>query len=228
MRDLIIAIDGYSSCGKSTMAKAIASLLGYTYIDSGAMYRAVTLYCIRYGIIKNSNVNIKLLKQNLNTIDIRFLQNNLTNESETWLNGENVEDEIRKHEVASCVSIVSKIPEVRKKLVSIQRKIGENKKIVMDGRDIGTVVFPEADLKIFMTANQIIRAERRLLEMNEKGMLTTINEVVENIKQRDYIDENRDVSPLRKADDAIVLDNSNMTRDEQLDWVMQKINQIEP
>jgi len=228
MRDLIIAIDGYSSCGKSTMAKAIASLLGYTYIDSGAMYRAVTLYCIRYGIIKNSNVNIKLLKQNLNTIDIRFLQNNLTNESETWLNGENVEDEIRKHEVASCVSIVSKIPEVRKKLVSIQRKIGENKKIVMDGRDIGTVVFPEADLKIFMTANQIIRAERRLLEMNEKGMLTTINEVVENIKQRDYIDENRDVSPLRKADDAIVLDNSNMTREEQLDWVMQKINQIEP
>ncbi|NCO54847.1 MAG: cytidylate kinase [Bacteroidetes bacterium CG_4_10_14_3_um_filter_31_20] len=228
MRDLIIAIDGYSSCGKSTMAKAIASLLGYTYIDSGAMYRAVTLYCIRYGIIKNSNVNIKLLKQNLNTIDIRFLQNNLTNESETWLNGENVEDEIRKHEVASCVSIVSKIPEVRKKLVSIQRKIGENKKIVMDGRDIGTVVFPEADLKIFMTANQIIRAKRRLLEMNEKGMLTTINEVVENIKQRDYIDENRDVSPLRKADDAIVLDNSNMTREEQLDWVMQKINQIEP
>jgi len=228
MRDLIIAIDGYSSCGKSTMAKAIASLLGYTYIDSGAMYRAITLYCIRYGIIKNSNVNIKLLKQNLNTIDIRFLQNNLTNESETWLNGENVEDEIRKHEVASCVSIVSKIPEVRKKLVSIQRKIGENKKIVMDGRDIGTVVFPEADLKIFMTANQIIRAERRLLEMNEKGMLTTINEVVENIKQRDYIDENRDVSPLRKADDAIVLDNSNMTREEQLDWVMQKINQIEP
>ena len=228
MRDLIIAIDGYSSCGKSTMAKAIASLLGYTYIDSGAMYRAVTLYCIRYGIIKNSNVNIKLLKQNLNTIDIRFLQNNLTNESETWLNGENVEDEIRKQEVASCVSIVSKIPEVRKKLVSIQRKIGENKKIVMDGRDIGTVVFPEADLKIFMTANQIIRAERRLLEMNEKGMLTTINEVVENIKQRDYIDENRDVSPLRKADDAIVLDNSNMTREEQLDWVMQKINQIEP
>ncbi|PIV58852.1 MAG: cytidylate kinase [Bacteroidetes bacterium CG02_land_8_20_14_3_00_31_25] len=228
MRDLIIAIDGYSSCGKSTMAKAIASLLGYTYIDSGAMYRAITLYCIRYGIIKNSNVNIKLLKQNLNTIDIRFLQNNLTNESETWLNGENVEDEIRKHEVASCVSIVSKIPEVRKKLVSIQRKIGENKKIVMDGRDIGTVVFPEADLKIFMTANQIIRAKRRLLEMNEKGMLTTINEVVENIKQRDYIDENRDVSPLRKADDAIVLDNSNMTREEQLDWVMQKINQIEP
>ncbi|OFX30105.1 MAG: cytidylate kinase [Bacteroidetes bacterium GWA2_32_17] len=228
MRDLIIAIDGYSSCGKSTMAKSVAKLLGYIYIDSGAMYRAVTLYCIRYGIIKNSNVNIELLKQNLNTIDIRFLQNNLTNESETWLNGENVEDEIRKQEVASCVSIVSKIPEVRKKLVSIQRKIGENKKIVMDGRDIGTVVFPEADLKIFMTANQIIRAERRLLEMNEKGMQITINEVVENIKLRDNIDESRVISPLRKADDAIVLDNSNMTREEQLDWVMQKINQIEP
>jgi len=228
MRDLIIAIDGYSSCGKSTMAKSVAKLLGYIYIDSGAMYRAVTLYCIRYGIIKNSNVNIELLKQNLNTIDIRFLQNNLTNESETWLNGENVEDEIRKQEVASCVSIVSKIPEVRKKLVSIQRKIGENKKIVMDGRDNGTVVFHEADLKIFMTANQIIRAERRLLEMNEKGMQITINEVVENIKLRDNIDESRVISPLRKADDAIVLDNSNMTREEQLDWVMQKINQIEP
>ena len=196
MRDLIIAIDGYSSCGKSTMAKSVAKLLGYIYIDSGAMYRAVTLYCIRYGIIKNSNVNIELLKQNLNTIDIRFLQNNLTNESETWLNGENVEDEIRKQEVASCVSIVSKIPEVRKKLVSIQRKIGENKKIVMDGRDIGTVVFPEADLKIFMTANQIVRAERRLLEMNEKGMQITINEVVENIKLRDNIDESRVISPF--------------------------------
>ena len=227
MRDLIIAIDGYSSCGKSTLAKAIASLLGYTYIDSGAMYRAVTLYCMRYGIINNSIVNLELLNQNLNKIDIRFLQNNLTDKSETWLNGENVEDVIRRPEVASCVSIVSKIPEVRKKLVLIQRQIGENKKIVMDGRDIGTVVFPNADLKIFMTADPIVRAQRRLLEMNGNGMQTTINEVVENIKQRDYIDENRDISPLRKADDAIVLDNSNLTREEQLDWVMQKINQIE-
>lgn len=227
MRDLIIAIDGYSSCGKSTLAKAVASILGYIYIDSGAMYRAITLYCIRYGIIKDSVVNLELLKQNLNKIDIRFLQNNLTDKSETWLNGENVEDVIRMNEVASLVSIVSKIPDVRKKLVSIQRQIGENKKIVMDGRDIGTVVFPNADLKIFMTADSIIRAERRLLEMNEKGMQTTINKVVENIKQRDYIDENREISPLRKADDAIVLDNSNLTREEQLDWIMQKINQIE-
>lgn len=228
MRDLIIAIDGYSSCGKSTLAKEVALMLGYIYIDSGAMYRAVTLYCIRNGIINNSFVNMELLNKHLDNIEIRFQQNKITNDSETWLNGENVENEIRKSEVASCVSIVSKIPEVRKKLVFIQRKIGMNKKIVMDGRDIGTVVFPEADLKIFMLADPIIRAERRLLEMNEKGIKTTFNEVVENIKQRDYIDENREISPLRKADNAIILDNSNMTREEQLNWIIQKIKQIEP
>lgn len=227
MRDLVIAIDGYSSCGKSTLAKAVATMLGYNYIDSGAMYRAITLYCIRFGIINNSIVNIEKLINNLNNINIKFQINNLTGKSETWLNGENVENEIRKSEVASYVSIVSKIPEVRKKLVLIQRQIGENKRIVMDGRDIGTVVFTNADLKIFMTADPVIRAQRRLLEMNEKSMQTNLNEVINNLKQRDFIDENREISPLRKADDAIVLDNSNLTREEQLDWIMQKINQIE-
>ncbi|PIP54079.1 MAG: cytidylate kinase [Bacteroidetes bacterium CG23_combo_of_CG06-09_8_20_14_all_32_9] len=226
MKNLIIAVDGYSSSGKSTLAKGIATMLGYIYIDSGAMYRAVTLYCIRYGIIQNSVVNMELLNKNLNFIDIKFQLNSLTGKNETWLNGENVEDEIRNSEVASNVSIISKIPEVRKKLVAIQQKIGENKRIVMDGRDIGTVVFPNAEVKIFMTANQLIRAQRRLLEMNEKGIKISLNDVVENIKQRDFIDENREVSPLRKADDAILLDNSNMTRDEQLVWIMQKINQL--
>lgn len=226
MKEIVIAVDGYSSCGKSTLAKSIATMLGYIYIDSGAMYRAITLYCIRYGIIKESIVDHELLIQHLNNIDIRFELNALTGNNETWLNGENVEDEIRKSEVASNVSIVSKIAEVRQKLVAIQRRIGENKKIVMDGRDIGTVVFPNAELKIFMTADPIIRAQRRMIEMTEKGIQTSLNEIVENIKQRDYIDENRDVSPLRKAEDAILLDNSNLTRDDQLNWIMQKINQL--
>jgi cytidylate kinase len=226
MKEIVIAVDGYSSCGKSTLAKSLATLLGYIYIDSGAMYRAITLYCIRYGIIKESIVNHELLIQHLNNIDIRFELNALTGNNETWLNGENVEDEIRKSEVASNVSIVSKIAEVRQKLVAIQRRIGENKKIVMDGRDIGTVVFPNAELKIFMTADPIIRAQRRMIEMTEKGIQTSLNEIVENIKQRDYIDENRDVSPLRKAKDAILLDNSNLTRDDQLNWIMQKVNQF--
>ncbi len=226
MKEIVIAVDGYSSCGKSTLAKGMATMLGYIYIDSGAMYRAITLYCIRYGIINDSIVNQELLIKHLNNIDIRFQINALTGNNETWLNGENVEDEIRKSEVASNVSIVSKISEVRHKLVAIQRRIGDNKGIVMDGRDIGTVVFPNAELKIFMTADPLIRAQRRMIEMNEKGIQTSLSEIVENIKQRDYIDENRDVSPLRKAEDAILLDNSNLTRDDQLNWIMQKINQL--
>jgi cytidylate kinase len=226
MKEIVIAVDGYSSCGKSTLAKSIAAMLGYIYIDSGAMYRAITLFCIRYDIIKDSIVNLELLNKHLCNIDIRFQLNALTGKNETWLNGENVEDEIRKPEVASNVSNVSKISEVREKLVAIQRRIGQNKGIVMDGRDIGTVVFPNAELKIFMTADPFIRAQRRMIEMNEKGIQTSLNEIVENIKQRDYIDENREVSPLRKADDAILLDNSNLTREEQLEWIMQKINQL--
>jgi len=226
MKALIIAIDGYSSCGKSTLAKSLANHLNYTYIDSGAMYRAVTLYCIRNKIIENNVVYKSFLISNLNKINIKFYYNNKTNSNETWLNSENVEEEIRKPEVAKYVSLVSKIPEVRSKLVLIQREIGKNKKIVMDGRDIGTVVFPNADLKIFMCAVQEIRANRRLIELQEKGIKTTLNEVIENIKKRDYIDENRDVSPLKKANDAIVLDNSNMTKEEQLEWIISKINKL--
>jgi len=225
-KDLIIAIDGYSSCGKSTLAKGIASALGYIYIDSGAMYRAVTLFCIRNKIIENDVVDLEHLNNSLNLIDIRFEYNALKQKYETWLNGENIEDEIRKPEVASNVSNISKIAKVREKLVALQRKIGENKRIVMDGRDIGTVVFPSADMKIFMTADPLIRANRRLLEMNTKGITVSMDEVLQNIKERDYIDQNRDVSPLRKADDAIVLDNSELTQDEQLSWVMLKINRL--
>jgi CMP/dCMP kinase len=225
-KDLIIAIDGYSSCGKSTLAKGIAAALGYLYIDSGAMYRAVTLFCIRNKIIKNAVVDLERLNKSLNLIDIRFEYNALKQKYETWLNGENIEEEIRKPEVASNVSNISKIARVREKLVALQRKIGENKRIVMDGRDIGTVVFPMAEMKIFMTADPLIRANRRLLEMNTKGITVSIDDVLQNIKERDYIDQNRDVSPLRKADDAIVLDNSELTQDEQLAWVMQKINQL--
>jgi len=225
-KDLIIAIDGYSSCGKSTLAKGIASALGYIYIDSGAMYRAVTLFCIKNKIVDNGVVDIERLNKSLHLIDIRFEYNALKQKYETWLNGENIEEEIRKPEVASNVSNVSKIASVREKLVALQRKIGENKRIVMDGRDIGTVVFPMADMKIFMTADPLIRANRRLLEMNTKGIVVSIDEVLLNIKERDYIDQNRDISPLRKADDAIVLDNSELTQDEQLAWVMRKINQL--
>ncbi len=223
-KDLIIAIDGFSSCGKSTLAKEIARELGYLYIDSGAMYRSVTLYCLRNKIIADSKVDIDLLKKHLELIDIRFELNVLAQKYETWLNGENVEEEIRKPEVASSVSNISKIAEVREKLVALQRRIGENKKIVMDGRDIGTVVFPQADIKIFMTADPVIRAERRLIEMKEKGLSVSLEEVLQNIKDRDFIDQNRDVSPLRKADGAIILDNSELTREEQLIKVMQIID----
>ena len=225
-KNLIIAIDGYSSCGKSTLAKGIASTLGYIYIDSGAMYRAVTLYCLRNEIIHKDSIDLILLDKKLDEIDIRFEYNALRHKYETWLNGENIEEEIRKSEVASNVSNVSKIAKVREKLVAIQRKIGENKKIVMDGRDIGTVVFPQADLKIFMSADPVIRANRRLLEMKEKGLTVSMEEVLQNIKERDFIDQNREISPLRKADDAIILDNSNLNQEEQLAWVMQKIHQL--
>ena len=221
--DLIIAIDGFSSCGKSTLAKGIAAELGYLYIDSGAMYRSVTLYCLKNNIVSNNSVDKDLLIGHLDRIDIRFEFNPITQKYETWLNGENVEEEIRKPEVASNVSNVSKIPEVREKLVALQRRIGENKRIVMDGRDIGTVVFPNADWKFFMTADPLIRAQRRLVEMNAKGITVSLEEVLQNIKDRDFIDQNRDASPLRKAADAIELDNSDLTQEEQLEVVLKMI-----
>jgi cytidylate kinase len=216
---LIIAIDGYSSCGKSTFAKMIAKELNYIFIDSGAMYRAVTLYCIRRDFISDKGVNIRGILDELPGINIDFIYNPDINAHETFMNSENVETEIRSLEVTSRVSRISQIPEVRSRLVEMQREIGAFKGIVMDGRDIGTVVFPDADLKIFMTASADIRAKRRFDEMKAKGMEVDYEEIKRGIIARDIADENRDISPLRRAEDAIVLDNSRMTVEAQMSWV---------
>lgn len=220
---LIIAIDGYSSCGKSTFARAIAEELDYIYIDSGAMYRAVTLYCIRKGYIGVGDVRTTDIIGDLGEIDISFVYNPDIGIHETFLNSENVEREIRSLEVSSHVSRISRIHQVRIRMVELQRQIGINKGIVMDGRDIGTVVFPDADLKIFMTASVDIRAKRRYDELRGKNIEADLEEVRINIISRDIADENRDISPLRRADDAIVLDNSRMTVDQQMDWIMEII-----
>jgi len=219
--DIIIAIDGYSSCGKSTVAKEAAKLLGYTYIDSGAMYRAVTLHCLRNNLAPKGVVNLEELQKQIDTIDIRFVYNPDLQKHETFLNGENIEEEIRRPEVANLVSPVSIIGFVREALVRQQRKMGESKGIVMDGRDIGTVVFPDAELKIFMTATPEIRAKRRYDEMLQKGVHVELNDIIRNIQDRDRIDSTREISPLRQASDAIILDNSNLTREEQLAFVLQ-------
>jgi len=216
---LIIAIDGYSSCGKSTFARSIAKELKYIFIDSGAMYRAVTLYCMRRGFIGKDGLNIAGVVSELQYINIDFVYNPDINEYETFLNSENVEKEIRGIEVTSFVSRISQIQEVRTRMVELQREIGALKGIVMDGRDIGTVVFPDADIKIFMTASADIRAKRRYDELTAKGIITDPEEIKRNIIARDISDENRDISPLRRADDAIILDNSRMTVSEQMNWV---------
>lgn len=216
--DLIIAVDGHSSCGKSTFAKAIAKRLEYRYIDSGAMYRAVTLFCINNNLFDSENPNLKELLRALPQIDISFQYNPQLRESEIMLNGQLVEKAIRTPEVARKVSIISKIPEVRTRLVEIQRKLGEKGGIVMDGRDIGTVVFPNADLKIFLTASPEIRAQRRFKELKDKGIEITFDEVLTNILERDHIDSTRAMSPLRKAPDALLLDNSHMTVEQQMEW----------
>ncbi len=221
---LIIAIDGYSSCGKSTFAKAIARELNYIYIDSGAMYRAVTLYCLHKGYTGKGGLKIEGILADIRDIHICFVYNPDINEYETFLNSENVEREIRGAEVSSHVSRISQIPEVRYRMVELQRQIGVYKGIVMDGRDIGTVVFPDADLKIFMTASVDIRAKRRYDELIYKNIETDFEEVRNNIIARDIADENRDISPLRKADDAVVLDNSRMTVAQQMEWVMKIIS----
>jgi cytidylate kinase len=219
-KKLIIAIDGYSSCGKSTFAKAIAKVLGYIYIDSGAMYRAVTLYCMRKGYINKEGINITGILNNLKEIHVSFTFNPDIEEYETYLNTENIENEIRGIEVSAFVSRISQIPEVRERMVELQRQIGGSKGIVMDGRDIGTVVFPDAEIKIFMTASIDIRAKRRFDELKTKGNNIDFEEIKRNIVARDIADENRDISPLRRAEDAIVLDNSRMTVNEQMIWVM--------
>lgn len=214
----IVAVDGYSSCGKSTFARLIARELHYIYIDSGAMYRAVALYCLNNDLLENGNpVHGKLL-QALGQINIVFNLNELSSLHETWLNGRNVELEIRGIRVSEVVSKISQIREVREKMVSMQRKIGQHGGVVMDGRDIGTVVFPDAQLKIFMTAEVEVRARRRYKELIEKGLLVELDKIVENIRMRDFEDENRKESPLRKADDAVLLDNSHMTIEQQMAW----------
>jgi len=222
-KKLIIAIDGYSSCGKSTFAKAIAKELSYIYIDSGAMYRAVTLYCMRNGLVEGKDVRTESIITSLNDIYINFVYNPDISEYETYLNSENVEREIRGIEVSAHVSLISQIYEVRARMVELQRQIGVLKGIVMDGRDIGTVVFPDAEIKIFMTASVDIRAKRRFDELISKGEMIDFEEIKRNIIARDIADENRDISPLRRADDAIILDNSRMNVRQQMEWVMEII-----
>lgn len=222
MKRITIAIDGHSSCGKSTMAKDLARKIGYVYIDTGAMYRAVTLYAIRHGLIKDGEVKSEALHDEMKNIHISFQLNTDTQRPDTYLNGVYVEREIRTMEVSHNVSQIAALPFVRTAMVDMQREMGKEKGVVMDGRDIGTVVFPDAELKIFVTASAEIRAQRRYDELTAKGEECQLADILENVKQRDHLDSTRETSPLRKADDAIVLDNSNMTIEEQSDWLMKE------
>jgi len=226
MKKITIAIDGFSSSGKSTMAKKLAKKIQYIYIDSGAMYRAVTLYCIDNNLFSDKELNVEELRKHINSIQISFQLNPDTQLPETYLNGVNVENKIRTMEVSSKVSIVSTIDFVREAMVASQQALGKSKGIVMDGRDIGTVVFPDAELKIFVIASPEIRAKRRYDELKGKGMNVNYEEILNNVKERDYIDQNREVSPLRRADDAILLDNSDMSIEEQEDWLMQQFLRV--
>lgn len=221
MKKITIAIDGFSSCGKSTMAKDLAREIGYIYVDTGAMYRAVTLFAMRGGMFgADGSIDTAALEAAMGGILISFRLNEATGRPDTYLNGELVEKDIRSLEVSSHVSPVAALPFVRKALVAQQRKMGEEKGIVMDGRDIGTDVFPDAELKVFVTASARVRAQRRFDELQSKGMPADFDDILKNVEQRDYIDSHREVSPLRKADDAVELDNSNMTIAEQKAWLM--------
>ena len=215
---IIIAIDGHSSCGKSTFAKAIAARLGYIFIDTGAMYRAVTLYALEHGAIESCIANESKIEAMLEDININFRFNPERGASDIYVNGDMVEGKIRTIEVSNCVSAVSSIGAVRSKLVAMQQAMGRDGGVVMDGRDIGTVVFPDAELKIYMTADPMVRAERRYKELTAKGDKVSLEEIYENVVSRDYADMTRAISPLRKADDAIVLDNSHMSVEEQMEW----------
>lgn len=219
-RKIIIAIDGFSSTGKSTLAKQLAKHLGYIYVDTGAMYRAVTYFAMENGYIDGEYFDVQTLVQSLDSIRITFEFNPDLGFAEVYLNGKNIEKEIRSIEVSNYVSRIAEISEVRAKLVEQQQKMGEEKGIVMDGRDIGTVVFPHAELKIFMTASAQVRAKRRFDELKEKGYDVTFEEVLENVEERDYIDTHRKDSPLRRADDAVEVDNSMLTREQQFDIVV--------
>lgn len=217
-RKIVIAVDGFSSCGKSTFAKMVAARLGYIFIDTGAMYRAVTLWAIENGCVENGILNEERLTKNLDKIEIDFRFNPERGASDIYVCGEWAEGKIRTISVSNLVSAVSAISEVRKRLVAMQQEMGRDKGVVMDGRDIGTVVFPDAELKIFMTADPEVRAERRYKELLAKGEEVSREEIVENIRQRDHLDQTRAISPLRQADDAIVLDNGGMTLEEEMEW----------
>lgn len=223
-KKITIAIDGFSSTGKSTIAKQLATHLGYIYVDTGAMYRAVTLFAMKEGIIDENHFEVEKLIQNLDKITISFKHNPNLGYSETYLNGENVEKQIRSIEVSQFVSKVAEISEVRAKLVQQQQEMRKNKGIVMDGRDIGTVVFPDAELKLFVTADPKVRAQRRYEELFSKGSQVTFEEVLKNVTERDYIDTHREDSPLRKAADAIEIDNSILTKEEQFAKILELVN----
>ena len=226
MKKITIAIDGFSSCGKSTMAKDLAKKLGYVYVDTGAMYRAVTLYAMRNGLF-NADGSVKTadLEQQMNKINITFKLNKTAERPDTYLNNELVENDIRTLEVSNHVSQIAAVPFVREAMVAQQQRMGKDKGVVMDGRDIGTTVFPEAELKVFVTASAEVRAQRRYDELKEKGMPADFNDILKNVQERDYIDSHREVSPLRKAPDAIELDNSHMTITEQSAWLMDQVEQ---
>ena len=221
MKKIIIALDGHSSCGKSTMAKALAKKIGYIYVDTGAMYRTVTLFALRNNIFNGTELDAARLEALLPEVSVSFVLDPETNLPLACLNGEVVEREIRTMEVSSRVSPIAALPFVRTMLTKMQQQMGEAKGIVMDGRDIGTAVFPQAELKIFVTASAEVRAQRRYDELTAKGECVTFEEILKNVQERDYIDSHREVAPLKQADDALVLDNSNMTREEQNEWLMQ-------
>ena len=225
MKKITIAIDGFSSTGKSTLAKQLAQHLGYVYVDTGAMYRAVTLYAMQHGFVTSHHLDANGLIANLDTIRLHFVFNPALGYGEMYLNGENVEKKIRTLEVAALVSKIAEISEVRAKLVEQQQALGLEKGIVMDGRDIGTVVFPNAELKIYMNASPDTRAQRRFNELQAKGETVTYEEVLKNVTERDYIDTHRADSPLVKAEDAIEIDNSHLTREAQLQLVLDLVNE---
>lgn len=220
MKKITIAIDGFSSCGKSTLAKELAKKLSYSYIDTGAMFRAVALYCLRNGLIKEDGTKVYKIKEFLDDINVGFKFNEKKGYGEVTLNGENVEEEIRNLTISRIVTKISGIKEVREKLLIVQQDMGKGKGVVLDGRDIGTVVFPDAELKIFMTAETKIRAQRRYNELKGKGHKVTMEEVEENLRLRDHNDTTRDESPLRQAEDAVVIDNTNLTKADQLSMIV--------
>ena len=225
MKKITIAIDGHSSCGKSTMAKDLAREVGYVYVDTGAMYRSVTLFALRNGLFTADGIDEEILRQRMPEIKISFKFNAETGRPDTYLNGELVEQEIRTMEVSNHVSPIATLGFVREAMVAQQQQMGKDKGVVMDGRDIGTVVFPDAELKVFVTASAEVRAQRRYDELKGKGMEADYDEILKNVQERDYIDSHREVSPLRQADDAILLDNSDMTISEQKEWLLQRFHE---